>query len=277
MPADSTGNLDERKNGPPASRRFLRRVKSGILRFESLYRAYLKLKFGAGRLAPAPRASLPNGILQNSSEWQEAAGNAKRLHLPLHRSPEKNWDHIAAVDAIVGSLPKTARILDAGAEFYSNVLPALFIYGYHDLYGINLSFTHPARRGPIRYLPGDITRTEFPDCFFDAVTCMSVIEHGVPLDAYFREMFRVLKPGGILITSTDYYPDPIDTTGKTAHGATIRIFSKRDAEEIFALAKTCGFQPTAEIDLDCRCRAVRWDLYELEFTFLIFTLRKPAR
>jgi SAM-dependent methyltransferase len=277
MPADSTSNIDERKNGLPPSRRFFRRVKSAILRFDSLYRAYLKLKYGAGRLTPAPGANLPNGILQNSTEWQEAAGRATQLHLPLHRAAEKNWDHIAAVDAIIGSLPKTARILDAGAEFYSNVLPALFVYGYRDLYGINLSFTDPARRGPIRYLPGDITRTEFQDSFFDAVTCMSVIEHGVPLDAYFREMFRVLKPDGILITSTDYYPDPIDTTGKTAHGAPIKIFSKTEAEAMLALAADCGFETTAEIDLDCHCRAVRWEAYDLEFTYLIFTLRKPAR
>ena len=46
-------------------------------------------------------------------------------------------------------------ILDAGAEIYSNVLPALFLYGYRDLHGINLGFSDPTRRGPIRYIPGD--------------------------------------------------------------------------------------------------------------------------
>jgi SAM-dependent methyltransferase len=237
---------------------------------------YLKLKYGAGRLTPAPGASLPNGILQSAAEWQEAAGAARQLHLPLHRAAEKNWDHIAAAHAIAGSLPKTARILDAGAEFYSNVLPALFVYGYRDLYGINLSFADPARRGPIRYLPGDITRTEFSDCFFDAVTCMSVIEHGVPLDAYFREMYRVLKPGGLLITSTDYYPDPIDTTGKSAHGAPVKIFSRPEVKAMLALAVDRGFETTAEFDLECPGPAVRWEAYDLEFTYLIFTLRKPA-
>jgi hypothetical protein len=135
--------------------------------------------------------NLPNRVLQSQAEWHKAARKAEQLRLPLHRAEEKNWDHLAAVHAIVGATAKSARVLDAGAELYSNVLPALFAYGYRDLYGMNLSFIDPARRGPIRYLPGDITRTEFRDCFFDAVTCMSVIEHGVPIGAYFREMFRI--------------------------------------------------------------------------------------
>lgn len=204
-----------------------------------------------------------------------AARNARQQRLPLHRGEDKNWDHIAAVHAIVGATKKSARILDAGAEIYSNVLPCLFAYGYRDLYGINLSFTAPVRRGPIRYLPGDITKTEFRDSFFDAVTCMSVIEHGVPIEAYFREMFRVLKPGGILITSTDYYPTSIDTRGKIAHGSPIKIFSRCDIEEMLKLACECGFKQTALLNLECTARPVRWDLYDLDYTFLIFTLLKP--
>lgn len=196
--------------------------------------------------------------------------------MPLHRSLEKNWDHLAAVNAIVSTCPRSAVILDAGAEFYSNVLPALFVYGYRHLYGMNLSFADPARRGPIRYLPGDITRTGFPDAFFDAITCMSVIEHGVPLEAYFQEMFRLLKPGGILITSTDYYPDPIDTRNQIAHGSPIKIFSRFEADAMISLAKRCGFELTSEVDLECARPTVRWDLYNLEYTFLIFTLRKPG-
>ncbi len=260
----------------PVSRRFFRRIKSGILRFEPIYRLCLRYKYGTHGIPVPPNSSMPNGVLQSTSEWQEATKSGKELRLPLHRAAEKNWDHLAAVHAITSTYPRSAVVLDAGAEFYSNVLPALFVYGYRNLYGMNLSFTDLARRGSIWYLPGDITRTGFPDAFFDAITCMSVIEHGVPLQAYFQETFRLLKPGGILITSTDYYPDPIDTKNQIAHGSPIKIFSKREAEEMISLAIRCGFEQTGEINLDCTKRPIRWDLYYLEFTFLIFTLRKPG-
>ena len=260
----------------PASRRFRRRLKSRILQFETIYRLYLRCKYGTRTPSPPPRASLPNGTLESWAESQEVLRRARELHLPLHRAEEKNWDHLAAVNAIVNTYPKSACILDAGAEFYSNVLPALFAYGYRNLYGMNLSFADPARRGPIQYLPGDITCTGFDNSFFDAITCMSVIEHGVPVQAYFQEMFRVLKPGGLLITSTDYYPEPIDTKNQVAHGAPIKIFSKPEAEEIFSSALACGFELTGNINLDCTATPIHWDLYDLQYSFLIFTLRKPT-
>ena len=248
-----------------------------MLRSDIAYRLYLRLKFGAGRLSAIPDDRLPNGALQSSGEWKEAFERAKRLHIPLHRGDEKNWDHLAAVFAILSHTPTSARILDAGAEFYSNVLPALFVYGYRNLYGINLSFTDPARRGPIRYLPGDITQSPFPEEYFDAVACMSVIEHGVPLENYFRETHRILKPGGLLITSTDYNPTAIDTHGQMAYGAPIKIFSKPEIQEALRLAMATGFELTGVVDLECTAKPIRWAQFNLEYTFLIFTLRKKPR
>jgi SAM-dependent methyltransferase len=258
----------------PWSRRFFRQIKSAALRPEAAYRLYLKLKFGTGRPVAKPGLPLPNGVLKSRAEWERMLGEARAARLPLHRGDEKNWDHLAAVFAILGSTATSARVLDAGAEFYSNVLPALFAYGYRNLYGINLSFTGEARRGPIRYLHGDITQTSFADGYFDAVSCMSVIEHGVPLEGYLREMYRVLKPGGLLITSTDYYPTAIDTRGKMAHGAAIKVFTRAEIQGILRLAEEIGFESTGEVDLECSERPVRWEQFGLEYSFVIFTLRK---
>lgn len=252
-------------------------MNSSILQWDALYRLYLRLKFGAGRLTGIPGPLIANGTLKTRREWLQAHENARKLHVPLHRGVEKNWDHLAAVSTILQETSTAASVLDAGGEFYSNVLPALFVYGYRDLYGINLSFTDPARRGPIRYLPGDITHAPFPDAFFDAITCLSVIEHGVPLEKYFREMHRLLKPGGLLITSTDYYPAAIDTHGMLAHGAPVKIFSKPEIQSALSLAQGIGLKATGELDVECADKPIRWDAYDLEYTFLLFTLRKEAK
>jgi SAM-dependent methyltransferase len=266
--------LPQKAGGTPTSRRFFRGVKSAVLRWDALYRLYLRLKFGSGHPAVSPGPNIENGTLKTGAEWREAFENGRRLHVPLHRAPEKNWDHLAAVSTILARTTPSARILDAGAEFYSNVLPALFVHGYRDLHGINLSFTSPARRGPIRYLPGDLTRTPFADDSFDAITCLSVIEHGVPLENYFQEMHRLLKPGGVLITSTDYFPNPVDARGLMAHGSPIKIFSEPEIQAALALAYNIGLEPTGDIDLECEEKPIRWEPYGLEYTFVIFTLQK---
>jgi SAM-dependent methyltransferase len=266
----------ESTSSVPVSRRFFRRVKSIALSPESIYRLSLKMEFGAAKLTRAPGPDIANGTLKRRAEWEAAFVHGKELHVPLHRGPEKNWDHLAAVSTILANTKRDARILDAGAEIYSNVLPALFLYGYRDLHGINLSFTAPSRRGPIRYIPGDLTRTPYPGSSFDAITCMSVIEHGVPLGDYFREMFRLLKPGGLLITSTDYFPTPIDTRGQVAHDMPIKIFSKPEIEAAIGLAKGEGFEQTGPIDLDCEEKPIHWEQFGLDYTFVLFTLKKPT-
>jgi len=260
----------------PISRRFFRRIKGLLLRSKTVYRLSLRARFGDANLSHLPGPRIANATLKTRAEWEAAFANAQTLHLPLHRGAEKNWDHLAAVSIILGNTTATARILDAGGEIYSNVLPALFLYGYRNLHGINLSFSAPTRRGPIRYIPGDLTRTPYRDGFFDAITCLSVIEHGVPLDRYFREMFRLLKPKGLLITSTDYYPTLIETRGQSAHGMPIRIFSKPEIQAALEVAQSAGFELTGEIDLECEEKPIRWEPFGLEYTFLLFTLRKPA-
>jgi len=44
---------------------------------------------------------------------------------------------------------------------------------------------------------------------FDYITSLSVIEHGVNIQNYFKEMNRILKKGGVLLTSSDYWPDKL--------------------------------------------------------------------
>ena len=50
-----------------------------------------------------------------------------------------------------------------------------------------------------------------PDCFFDAVFSVSVLEHvgNASLPAFFAECWRILKPGGLMVHLIDAY---VETT-----------------------------------------------------------------
>lgn len=61
----------------------------------------------------------------------------------------------------------------------------------------------------VEFKIGDITNeTEFPDNYFDLIYSGSTIEHIKDLDKAFYEMFRILKPGGIMIHNYDPFFHP---------------------------------------------------------------------
>lgn len=216
-----------------------------------------------------------NAVLQTRQEWQSVIAQASKLNLALHCDLPKNWDSLVALAAILKRTDKTATILDAGAEIYSTILPWLSSLGYQNLFGINLVFDRPIQSGSIVYEYGDLTQTKYAENSFDAITCLSVIEHGVDLGAYFQEMSRLLKPGGILITYTDYYAEPIDTQNKVAFGVPVRIFSRSQVEEILELAASFDLNLTSPIQLECVDQVISW--LELSYIFVVFTLQKSPK
>ncbi|MEZ0494408.1 glycosyltransferase [Kineococcus sp. TBRC 1896] len=239
------------------------------------------------RLAAAPAARpVPSGVprtgvLHDGAEVADALAQTKRLHLPAHPDAPKNWDALGAVAAVLtladdGS--RTARVLDAGSARYSPVLPWLRLYGLGrtrgDLAGINLEFGATVHRDGVEFRRGDVTDTGLPDGSLDAVTCMSVIEHGVPIAGFLTETARVLRPGGVLALSTDYDCDPPDTTGVTAYGAPVKIFSPADLRDLVALAARVGLDLVGELTDDVLAhpeRPVHWKRTGLDYTFVLLT------
>jgi len=100
------------------------------------YRLLLARDLGAVRPSRPPRAPWHNAVLQTREEMEGAVEQVTKLRLPIMGDREKNWDSLAAIDCILANTKPGARILDAGAELYSVILPWLFLYGYRRLEGV---------------------------------------------------------------------------------------------------------------------------------------------
>ncbi|MEO8575704.1 MAG: methyltransferase domain-containing protein [Gemmatimonadales bacterium] len=223
-----------------------------------------------------PDAPWKCAVLQSAEAVQESLEQVQRLGLPPASELTKNWDSLAALDLILRTTDTRSRIFDAGGEWYSVIMPWLCLYGYKNLTVGNLVFDKKIRRGTVVYEYSDITRTRFSSGSFDAVTCLSVIEHGVDLNSYFKEMSRIIRDGGILITSTDYYDTPIDTKGQEAFGVPIHIFTRDDIAQAFELAARYGFSLMSPVEFRPAEKVVHWKQYDLRYTFVIFCLQKAS-
>jgi SAM-dependent methyltransferase len=227
-----------------------------------------------------PKSVPPNDVLTALSEVEQAVAECRALGFPLHHDRPKNWDALGAVSTVVNSLGTDIRVLDAGAARYSSVLPWLRLLGVRELIGNNIEFSRVTRHSGVRFEPGNVTATDYPDGWFDAVTCMSVIEHGVRLDAFTAEVARILRPGGLLVVSTDYDQNPPDTTGKkVAYGVPVKIFSPPEIKQFVADAAQHDLELVGDLKLAHKERPVHWKRTDLDLTFirLTFVRREAVR
>lgn len=234
-----------------------------------------------GTARPVPTGIGPVAVLASRAESDAAVAQAGRLRLPLHRDRVKNWDALGAVAAVLslggrdGAFP--ARVMDAGSARYSPILPWLRLYGVPDLTGINLEFAGPVRRDGVLFRYGDVTATALPNGYLDAITCMSVIEHGVPLQPFLTESARVLRCGGVLVISTDYDQEPPDTTGKAAYGVPVHIFGPAEIRALVADAAEAGLDLVGELTDEVLAhpeRPCHWARVNLDYTFILLTFRR---
>lgn len=227
-------------------------------------------------LSPDPAVWAPwrNRTLHSDAEIGAAIAEVRRCGLPQHGDRPKNWDLLVALGSILERIPSGGSVLEMGAARYSRLLSWLYLYGYRSLQGIDLVYERPVVTGPIRHDGMDMGRTTFPDASFDAIATLSVIEHGVDPDAFLSESARLLRPGGLLVISTDYWCEPVDTRGQVAYGTPIRILGPADIEALAAGAAARNLHPVVPLDLTCGDAAVTWQRFDLRYTFVNIVLAR---
>ncbi len=180
--------------------------------------------------------------LKRWAQVEDSYHRTTALGLKPHKAREKNWDFLHAFSLIMAQLSRDAVIVDMGTgSSDSTILRWLALYGYRNLHGCDLEIT-PYTEGPINYTVQNIEATSYPDAWADAITCLSVIEHGVDAPRFLAECYRVLKPGGLLTLSTDFWCAPLPLDGVTDEMGLVFVY---DPDTI----RTRILEPAAEIGL----------------------------
>lgn len=219
--------------------------------------------------------------LLTRSEAEACSRLVKALGFPSHHDPQKNWDTLKSLFYVLDKTNVSSPVLDAGSGGSSAILRWLSALGYQQLYACDIRPIHDRayRSQGIKFSVQDLSRTDYPDHFFHAVTCISVIEHGVDLHGFIKEMSRILKTGGVLLISMDYWSEPIDCSGIYPYGKAMgemKIFGPEQLHTLISLAQCNGFSLCAPLDLKTRERAVRWERVQREYTFAFVAMEKIA-
>ncbi len=232
-----------------------------------------------------------NRMLKNQDEVQRAFEALKDYGVRVSDDFVKHWDNWVMLSFVRENIDKTGAVLDVGTK-RCRILELLYHSGFRRLYGCDLApielsrylkpYLSPLRlgdlcasligKGPLRLSRQDLTKTEYPDSYFAALTSISVIEHGVDIEKYLKEAGRLLKPGGWLLTTTDYWITPIDTSDVRHYGLPWKIFSQTDIERIINRAQDYGLVLRGPIDYTCEQAPLTW--HGRKYTAIFFALQK---
>jgi SAM-dependent methyltransferase len=173
--------------------------------------------------------ALPQGVLRSSRLdalrgqhlWSEMgryaaafrARHVARVPLDPFRQWSRGWEYPFALDALLRELPATEprTVLEAGSGFtffpflLSQLRPAARITCVDGDPAHEASFREAAGEaaGEVTFRQGFLESLPDPDGAYDAVTCISVLEHVDEPAPVLREMRRVLRPGGLLVLTFD--------------------------------------------------------------------------
>jgi 2-polyprenyl-3-methyl-5-hydroxy-6-metoxy-1,4-benzoquinol methylase len=219
-------------------------------------------------------------VLQDWETVEAATQDLQNRGLPTHITIQKNWDQWLLYQLLHG-WDRQAKILDLGCGDCCT-LDFLAALGFKHLYGIDLTIkpqisdrVNPSHKDlPYQLFAGDMTATSFPACSFDIAVSISVIEHGVDLNAFFREAQRLLKAGGILFVTTDYWQHKLSVDASIQpFGLSWSIFSKPEIQTAIALANQHGFVLEQNLNIPaCVETPVSW--YERDYTFIAIVFKK---
>ena len=188
---------------------------------------------------------IPNAVLSKS-------GDAQKIHSPVSKSyvsilnkagigPHK----IAQMDSLRFSIfSKTKNLCDkylggsvleigAGGDYLKDV--------FKSTYNEWVSLDYDLRTDSID-VRGDGQQLPFKNKMFDTIISIDVLEHVSAPEKFVSEMFRVIKPGGMVILSTPFFfflhEEPYDFFRFSKYGL-IEIF-KRNGFQIVDVVPTAG-------------------------------------
>jgi|SRR6478672_6274159 len=221
-------------------------------------------------------------LLKNWQEIGDATLFIQRQGLPSHTGICKNWDHFWLYQ-LLKNQDKQAKVIDLGCGDGST-LKLISSLGFSDVHGIDFQISWSLRLYQMKSflkrkcLPfvlhkGDITYTKFPDQTYDFAISISVIEHGVDINKFLKESYRILKNNGTLFITTDYWEEKIETAQSTqAFGLSWKVFSQHEINTMITLAKEVGFVVDEQEIPACEDKNILWN--NAEYTFIGILFRK---
>lgn len=207
-----------------------------------------------------------NNFLKTRAEVQACTKCIKEYGLIPHGLSCKDYDIWG-----IAPLLKDGNILDLGSSGSYILENAVALKLKGRKVGVDLAYEHNnITESGIELFKEDLMQTHFEDEEFHYVCCLSVIEHEVDYDKLAKECARLLKKGGHLFMTFDYWSEKIDTDGLLLYGLKWNILDRSDVTMLIEALKENGLFISGEIDWTTQDKVIN-DTYCAPFPKIAYT------
>ena len=219
-----------------------------------------------------------NNNLLNIAHLRHCSNQLLLNGLPQHHDPYKDWDLwmlYQFLSRIKADLPNKPSIYDMGCgkkyaatKFCAHLYSENATFFASDLLSVDFS----SFQNSVNFFKGKVEESGFADASVDVAISLSVIEHGVDLEQFAKELNRVLNKGGKFFITTDYWPEEINTKGLFPYGLNapeMMIFSN---DTIAKFIEILGFNGLCVINKNQKLNLVEdpvvyWSRMDKRYTF----------
>jgi SAM-dependent methyltransferase len=187
-----------------------------------------------------------NRLLQTRAEVDVCTQWLRDSGLRSHDFTCKDFDQAL----ITPLIQTTSSVLDMGSQG-SFILDNLKLNGHiGKKCGIDLGYQEGEKHvyPEIELFKGSLMSTPFADESFDVITNLSVVEHEVSYQAMAKECARLLRKGGNLYITHDYWSPRVDTLEVSLYGLKWTILDKPLTEELIAACEAEGLHQSSPMD-----------------------------
>jgi SAM-dependent methyltransferase len=207
-------------------------------------------------------------ILKSSEEMSRATTQIRELKIQEHHDFQKNWDLLQSISEL-RKHKKSIAVLDAGSGTKAVFAKSAAQLGFQKVYACDLQAPSAEK---VFTSVQDMTATNYKSEMFNFIASHSVIEHGVDLEKFFKEMYRISKENSTLTISTDFWPEFEDHSKKFPYGkdnAPMMLFNNESIAELLEIAQNSGWTcPTYTPLQDLSERPIHWERMDARYTFI---------
>ena len=212
-------------------------------------------------------------ILKTQKEIEECSRFLHQRGFESHGLKCKDWDLATIIPEII-----EGNFLDMGSSD-SFILKNLILKKISgELHGIDLREPINPLRG-VKYSMGDLLNTKFPDNYFKNITCLSVIEHEVDFHRFAVEASRLLKIGGKLFVTFDYWNPKVISQIKL-YDLSWQPLDKQLVVDLITECKSQSLYPVQDMDWTMGDAVINKNNYSPDpstsYTFGIVTFEKRS-